>query len=503
MISDQSKYDVVVVGCGYSGIMSALSAARAGARVCILEKAPHPGGISICSAGGLRISHDAGDALSYLEATNAGRTPGPVLAALARGMTELPQVVEELARVNQAKISLRPSPANYPFPGYESFGFVYVDEIPGVDIQAVYPHVRGNPAGALLFKVLEDNLRQSQVRLHCSCGVKRLLSREGRVCGVELDGGGQVLADRGVILACGGFEADQELQRQHWPGGPAASAAYQYNTGDGIRMAQAVGADLWHMWHYHGCYGFAPPEGDYPFGVRIKRLPDWNPGQKPGELPLMAWILLDQKGRRFMNEYEPYTHDTAARALGVFDPAGMNYPRNPAYLITDQAGIEMYPLAKPTFNDPRARLDWSPDNSREVESGLIKKAESLPQLAVALGLPPDEAASSVMAWNQACAQKKDPAFGRPGSSMHPLLKAPYYGAPLVPVISNTQGGPRRDERQRVLNSFGEPIPGLYAVGECGSSFGFLYMSGGNLAECFISGRVAGHEAAGNEKALSK
>ena len=51
------------------------------------------------------------------------------------------------------------------------------------------------------------------------------------------------------------------------------------NTGDGIRMAQDVGADLWHMWHYHGVYGFKHPDPNYPFGIRPKRLPDWIPGE--------------------------------------------------------------------------------------------------------------------------------------------------------------------------------------------------------------------------------
>ncbi len=52
------------------------------------------------------------------------------------------------------------------------------------------------------------------------------------------------------------------------------------NTGDGIRMAQDLGAELWHMWHYHGCYGFKHPDPDYPVAIRVKRLPDWFPGKK-------------------------------------------------------------------------------------------------------------------------------------------------------------------------------------------------------------------------------
>jgi predicted oxidoreductase len=76
-----------------------------------------------------------------------------------------------------------------------------------------------------------------------------------------------------------------------------------------------------------------------------------------------------------------------------------------------------------------------------------------------------------------------------------IAEPPFYAAQLWPVVSNTQGGPRHDEKQRVVDAFGAPIPRLYAAGELGSVFGHLYMSGGNLAECFIGGRMAGREAA--------
>ena len=60
---------------------------------------------------------------------------------------------------------------------------------------------------------------------------------------------------------------------------PVLTAANRFNTGDGIRMAQEVGADLWHMWHFHGSYGFRHPDPDYPYGIRVKRFPDWVPGE--------------------------------------------------------------------------------------------------------------------------------------------------------------------------------------------------------------------------------
>ena len=92
------------------------------------------------------------------------------------------------------------------------------------------------------------------------------------------------------LAACGGFEADYEMQRQYWQYAPAITASFRGNTGDGIRMALDVGADLWHMWHYHGSYGFKHPDPDYPFSIRVKRLPDWTPDIREPEVE-MAWIV--------------------------------------------------------------------------------------------------------------------------------------------------------------------------------------------------------------------
>jgi predicted oxidoreductase len=66
------------------------------------------------------------------------------------------------------------------------------------------------------------------------------------------------------------------------------------------------------------------------------------------------------------------------------------------------------------------------------------------------------------------------------------------------VVSNTQGGPVHDEKRRVVNAYGEPIPRLYTAGELGGIWGSLYLSGGNLTECFVSGRIAGRTVAAED-----
>ena len=82
-----------------------------------------------------------------------------------------------------------------------------------------------------------------------------------------------------------------------------------------------------------------------------------------------------------------------------------------------------------------------------------------------------------------------------------IARAPFAFAPVEPIVSNTQGGPVHDARQRVLDPAGRPIEGLYAAGELGSLFGHLYLSGGNIAECFVGGRIAGAGAASRVRRL--
>ena len=382
-------YDVVVVGYGYAGGMAAIAAHDAGARVLILEKAATAGGISICSAGGVRYARSEAGVAAYLERTCAGTTPLPVLRVLAQAMAALPEQIRELAAINQAEVSVEAATANYPLEGYDSFGFVNVEAIPGFDPRQAYPHVRGSPNGALLFKVVADNVERRGIPvLYRSRAERLLLAPDGGLAGVELlsqDGRRQRIgARRGVILAAGGFEADPEMQRQYWSAGPALSAAYKLNTGDGIRMGQGAGADLWHMWHYHGSYGYRHPDPAYPYAIRVKRLPDWRPGEGR-QLPRMAWILLDRGGRRFMNEYEPYLQDTGHRPLGEYDPVRQDYPRMPAFLVTDETGRKLYPLGRPTYNDPDVAFDWSEDNSAEIGLGIFTKAGDLDDLARAIG----------------------------------------------------------------------------------------------------------------------
>jgi succinate dehydrogenase/fumarate reductase flavoprotein subunit len=103
--------------------------------------------------------------------------------------------------------------------------------------------------------------------------------------------------------------------------------------------------------------------------------------------------------------------------------------------------------------------------------------------------------STVARYNHACNVGKDDEFGRPADTLAAIETPPYYAIRAFPCLLNTQGGPKRNAKAQVLDPWDRPIPRLYAAGELGSIWGFMYQSGGNLGECLAFGRIAGLHAA--------
>lgn len=517
--------DIVVVGFGAAGATAAYEAAANGADTLLLEKMPFPGGLSIASAGGIRVSHQPEKALDYLRATCGGNTPDDILQAFATGMAEAPAYLQTLADRCGAEMRVIDALGNYPYPGYDALAYAEVTALPEIDGADSYHAMSPVKNGTRLFRVLEHAAQSAGVRIETNAPVHRLVTGEnGAVTGLTatIDGTARrIRARRGVILTCGGFEHAPEMQAQYFQGGPLIPGAFLGNTGDGIRMAQAVGADLWHMWHYHGPYGLKHPDPDYPFGLFLKAVPMWTPGRldmladlglEGSETPQtrastrslapLAWIVVDSTGNRFMDEYPPYPGDSGARPFDVFDFGTQSFPRKPAFMIFDENGRKMYPMGRVVHNDPHPRHEWSADNLTEVEMGIFQKADTLEELARLTGTPPETLRETVAAWNIACETGTDTAFNRQPDTMRPIDTPPFYAGEVQPIVINTQGGPRRNVHQQVVDPFGDPIPGLYAAGELGSIFGHVYMSGGNLTECLVGGWTAARHALGRQKVPS-
>lgn len=164
-------------------------------------------------------------------------------------------------------------------------------------------------------------------------------------------------------------------------------------------------------------------------------------------------------------------------------------------MILDTAGLALWPLGKPTWHGTDVAYEWSRDNRAEITNGILRTAETLDAVADATSIPRENLQRTVTEWNEACLAGAYSTWQRPATSMMPINKPDFVFAPVWPIVSNTQGGPVHDRRQRILHPDGTAIEGLYAAGELGSLFGHLYLSGGNIAECFASGLTAGREAA--------
>lgn len=480
--------DIVVVGFGFAGGVAAVVASDLGARVIIVEKMQHPGGISIIAGGGIATAVDAQKAFQYLKHTNAGRTPDDVLLALAKGMTEMRSFVAELVQNTSFEIEEQRNGGTYPFPGGEGLDGFKIASMEGYE---GFDWAKGLRGGARLFKVLLDNVEaRKNIDVHLATPAQRLIrfpehgivglyaKREGREITVK--------ARKGVILACGGFENNDEMKRNYFEATPVYTV-FRGNTGDGIKMAQEMGAALWHMWHFHGAYGFKYPEFPLAFRHCFR-------GPRKADA-LMPWITVDKYGRRFMNEYPPAVQDTGARPLEFYDADKQEFPRIPAYLIFDEKGRRLGPIGQPTFHDNEFTYEWSEDNLKEIERGWIRKGDTL--IDIAAMIPMDEATlvRTVQDWNTTCANSGEDLFHRPPGTRMPIDTPPYYLAEVWPIVNNTQGGPVHDAEQRVMNVHGEPIERLFAAGECGSSFGHLYLEAGNITECFVTGRIASRNAA--------
>jgi succinate dehydrogenase/fumarate reductase flavoprotein subunit len=481
--------DVVVVGYGFAGGVSAITAHDAGAKVLLIEKMPHPGGISILSGGGVAFARNAESAFTYLKRTCNGTTPDEVLRPLAQGMVEMIDWVKELAKVSgtePAQSEVR-GHGTYPFPGTNDIDSIKLKDFPAYD---AFPWAKGLRGGARLFKMVVDNVAMRTIEVALSTTAKSLvIGHDGEVLGVTAERSGKeikIRSRKAVILCSGGFENSPAMKLQYFQAQPVYPV-YLGNTGDGILMAQKAGAALWHMWHFHGGYGFKYPE--FPFAIRHVWAGPRNEKRK------MIWIAVDRFGKRFMDEYPPAPQDTGARPLEYYDADLQDYPRIPCYLIFDEEGRKLGPLAMVIVNDERYHYKWSADNRVEIQKGWIKKASSINELSTQINVDPQALAATAWRWNSQCSAGIDDDFHRPPGTMMALTQPPFYAMEAWPIVSNTQGGPAHDPQQRVVDPMGKPIARLYAAGDISSVFGHLYLEAGNITECFVGGRIAGKNAA--------
>ena len=514
---------VVVVGSGAAGLTAALAAREEGADVTLLERSPVIGGTTALSGGvaWMPANHRAAD-LGIEDSPAQARR---YLRSLALGdvdRTLVDTFVDAAARVGRhlERTGLRWHALPYPDyhaerPGGKPGGrplepgpvepdpavAPMVREAPNVLGPVTYAELAGGRVdraeveerrargiltlGRALVAALLGALIRAGAEVRTRARARRLLVERGQVVGVATDDG--PVSGR-VILAGGGFERDAALVRAFLRGPMTAPAGVAECDGDCLRMAMSLGAALGNMSEAWWCPALSVP-GEEVDGAPLFRMV-LSERARPGSL------MVDGRARRFVDEAANY--NDVGRSLHDFDAAGFAFTRESTWLVFDAEYRSRYSLG------PLGRGGPDPD--------WVLRADSLGDLAEAIGAPPEELVSTVARFNTLAATGVDDDFGRgayaydrfigdgraPNPTLRPLGDGPYYAVRVLPGCLGTKGGPRTDDRGRVLAADdGGPVPGLYAAGNAAASpFGLAYPgAGGTIGPALVFGHRAG-EAAG-------
>jgi succinate dehydrogenase/fumarate reductase flavoprotein subunit len=486
------EYDVVVAGYSGSGVSAAITARDLGASVAILEKAPFPAGGQTRTSGiGAAFAVDPEGAAQYLFAACSHGLKNP------DGSGQVSVTPLEDCRVFMQEMALTPqwltaigidhsiragSSAVYDFPGMKAFG-----------------HVSMKGWGLRFMENMKVQLEKRGIPVFYATPAAELVqdSETREILGVYAESEGKriaIKARKGVVLATGGFEFEEEMKANYLRPYPIKFSGWPYNTGDGIKMAQRAGADLWHMNTIVGYMNIWVPESPTAWLLRFH-----------------YGIWVNKRGKRFTNEGIKLSHNWWLKYLD-YDLEEPGYSAVPAYMVFDDNERKLGAISGCCSTDPEHVLGiqsypaelggvpegWSRDNLREVAKGWIKKADTIEELAAMLGGKMEAATlkKTVDDYNSYFHQGKDLEFGRPPENMRPVEQPPFYACVIYPGGINTLGGPRRNGYGQVLDPYKKIIPRLLSAGEMGSICGNIYAIGGlNAGEMLASGRLAGKTAA--------
>ena len=454
----EKSYDVVIIGAGGAGLTAGITAHEAGADVVVLEKMSFVGGNTLVSGGEMNVPgswvqdtkgiHDSVE--QYAADTLAGGdhqgNPNLVLTMAENALDAAKWLHDEVGVEYQSDYLMQ-------FGGHS---------VP----RAIFP--KGGSGYEVISK-LEKHAREAGVEIEMQTVAEELVTDEsGRVVGVvALQNGNQPIvyhAAKGVIIASGGFGSNVEMRMRY-------NAEYderymstdqEGTTGDGIVMAEALGAQLVQMGN-------------------IQTYPTCS--TRTGILSYVAdtrfdgAILVNKEGLRFVEELD--RRDVISKAI-------LAQTGNVGYLLWDATITE------------NSHMDNYMQEYRELEAnGELFRADTLAEVARFFEIPEEALEASVERYNGFVAAGEDLDFHHRGR-LTALTKAPYYIQKVAPSVHHTMGGVAIDTKAHVINTDGQIIPGLFAAGEVtGGVHGANRLGGNAITDLAVFGRIAGMNAAAN------
>lgn len=504
-----AEADVLIVGAGFAGTCAAITMQKEGLGTSIVfDVAPEDqaGGNSRVCSQILFTPTDVEGAMTYQRNLNGDYV---VDEERLRGWAE--GVVANLDWLGEIGCTMVETDILNPeFP-----------EIEGGECAKCYL-LDGVPGNSVLWSRLHEISLELGCTYEYDCRIVSLVTdpMTKEVLGVQAEDGRCFRANKGVILACGGFENNPEMMRTYYPVGYPNVGIFgtPWNRGDGITIAQSVGAKLWNMNSFAGPYYGPKLVGD-------AELPEQFAGTNMLSYAPLSFsttkdfILIGPDGSRYMNEDTLFMARHGKKwSYGTYvqQPAP-----GPAWAIIGQ---ESYDAGVPVVNlwagngwTSTIGLNPYADNAGYLESGVIVKCETAADIAAATGIPEHRITETLDNYNRYVEEGFDPDFHRgsdvysygttaadPGAepeipaSELTLMTPPYYIFRFEGAILNSQGGPMRQVDGSVVDVFDNVIPRLYAAGELGAAYPYNYNGGGNIADAIASGRMAAQSASALE-----
>lgn len=553
------EVDVLIVGSGAGGLMSALVASHHNAEVLVIEKDALWGGTSATSGGGIWIpasdqaaaagfNDSTDDAFTYVRKLSADNVPDANIRAfvdnaapMLRWMTAntaisyqaFPYPDYHAENPGGSPTGFRthmPLPidgrvlgkdvANMRFasPAASLFGYLnwHFDETYILLFRAKgwWKHLaksltrywldlpfrltsrkdRRLTLGNALTGGLRDALNQRNVPLWLNSPMEELIREDGKVVGVRVKQNGQTLnvrARKGVVLAAGGFDKNKAMRETYAPLYPSTqlSGGISSNTGDSIRAGMDAGAQTLNLQSTWAAPVFYVPGEDRGRLCTIERA-------------LPGCMMVAQDGKRYLNEAASYHivgQQMARRQAQTGDAS-------PTWFVFDHRYRHSYPVGPLYPIQP----DWL--HGKGVRS-ILKKGRTVAELAKAMGVDPSALEETIQTFNTHAANGSDPVFHRgeaaydkmygdprvqPNPCLRPLDQGPFYAMPIYPGDIGTNGGLLTNDKAQVLDTQGQPISGLYAIGNnAASAMGESYPGAGvTLGPALTFGYLAARHITG-------